>query len=86
MPLQPLPNGFQQRRLANTLIEGNQRQAFRPRGGGDEAAGGVVREVIGKLRSQSGNLRADRFDGDALKQPVHRTLDGSEASNTSSRH
>ena len=44
-----LPDGFQQRRLADVFVAGDQCQAFRPRGGANQSVHRIVRVVVWKL-------------------------------------
>jgi hypothetical protein len=61
-----LPDGFQQWRLADTLVASDERQVFRACSGADETVGWIVRIVIGKLRGQSSDFWRDRLDRDPL--------------------
>jgi hypothetical protein len=81
-----LPDGFQQRGFADALVASNQSHSFRSRSGADETVGRIVREVIGKLCGKSSNFWRNRFDRNALNQPIQRALDGSVASDSSSSH
>jgi len=80
------PDRFQQRGFADAFVSGNQRQAFSPRGSADEPVSWIVRVIIRKLRGQGRNFWSNRFDRDPFNESIHRALDGSVASNSSSSH
>ena len=61
-----LPDGLQQRRLADVFVAGDECQTLRPRRGADQAVGRIVRVVIWKLRCQGGDFWRDCFDSDAF--------------------
>ncbi len=79
-----LPDGFQQRRLADILVASDQSQAFCARSSADQAVGWISWIFVGKLSRQSCDFWSYRLHCNSFDQFLDRALDGSIPLNSSS--